>query len=238
VSEDAREKVRELIDLHGGSEVVDKAEELLDEVSGAEEIIEEFRKIKTRLQQMGVEEYKIDWGIARGLEYYTGSVFEVYSEDVQLGGGGRYDGLIESLGGEPTPAVGVGFGVDRIAGVLGENEKEIEENGLDAMIIPTGRSMLKEGLKTARELRKDSLKVDIDLMGRSLSKALGYADSREARYSIIVGPDDISEGRVTLRDMRTGDQERVFKEAVPKRLNADRDWIRMLNEIRKKINPG
>lgn len=218
LSQNAREIIWKLIDLQGGSEVVEEAEEVINGVSGGEKIIENLRKIQMRLGQMGVEDYKIDLGVARGLEYYTGAVFEVYSDETQLGGGGRYDGLIESLGGEPTPAVGVGFGVDRIARVLEENGKGTGENGLDAMIIPTEESMLKEGLKIARKLRNKELEVDVDLMGRSLSKALSYADSREARYTIIVGPDDISEGRVTLKDMKTGDQERVFREAVPQRL--------------------
>lgn len=218
VDEDAREKIHQLIELCGDSSVVDEAEGLVEGISGAESVVGNFRNILRRLRQMGVKDCQIDWGIARGLEYYTGSVFEVYFDDVQLGGGGRYDDLIEALGGEPTPAVGVGFGVDRIAIALEGEGEENGRNGLDAILLPTEGSMLKESLKMARGLRRRGFKIDIDLMGRSLSKALSYADSREARYAIIVGPEDMRQGRVTLRDMERGEQERVFREAIPERL--------------------
>lgn len=220
VSEEAQEKIQKLVDLRGGSEKVEKAEDLLQSVPGAAEVIGNFRKVLKRLQQMGVEDYEIDWSIARGLEYYTGSVFEVYSEGVQLGGGGRYDGLIESLGGEPTPAVGMGFGVDRIASTLKEQEGEVKENHLDAMLLPTEPSMLEESLSMARELRREGLVIDIDLMDRSLSKALSYADSRGAPHVIIVGPEDMEKGRVTIRDMESGDQETVFRESLSGRLKS------------------
>lgn len=219
VDEKIQGKIRKLIDLRGNSpSIVDEAENLLSDTPMTGEVIENFRNILKRLRQMGVGDYKIDFGVARGLEYYTGSVFEVYYDDIQLGGGGRYDGLIESLGGEPTPAVGVGFGVDRTANVLEEQGYDGEDEKLDAMLLPTNKSMLEESLAMARELRKEGYKIDIDLMGRSLSKALSYADSRDVRYAIIVGSEDMAEGRVTIRDMETGNQERVFKESIPKRL--------------------
>ncbi len=219
VDEEIQNKIRQLIALKGSSsDVVEEAEELLGDVPSAGEVIENFRNIMKRLRQMGVEDYIIDFGVARGLEYYTGSVFEVYYNDIQLGGGGRYDGLIESLGGEPTPAVGVGFGVDRTANLLEENSHDLKDEKLDAMLLPTDESMLEESLSLARGLRKEGYRVDIDLMGRSLSKSLSYADSRDVRYAIIIGPDDLAEGRVTIRNMGTGNQERVFRESVPKRL--------------------
>lgn len=220
VGGDAREKILELKDLRGGSSVVEEAEELLEEVPGASSVMENFCNVLEKLRKMGVEEYEIDWGIARGLEYYTGSVFEVYFDGTQLGGGGRYDGLIESLGGEPTPAVGVGFGVDRLARSSQRENGEFGENGLDAMLLPTDDEMLDVSLALARELREDDFTIDVDLMGRSLSKALGYADSRGVKYAIIIGPEDISEGRVTIRDMETGDQERVPREDVPERIRS------------------
>ncbi len=217
ISEDASDKLWQLIGLSGGFDVIDEAEDLVRDIPEAKDVIDNFQNILNRLDQMGVEDYELDLGIARGLEYYTGSVFEVYVDDVQLGGGGRYDDLIEALGGESTPSVGVGFGVDRIAISLNDFGEE-NDNGLDAMLLPTEESMLEESLGMARKLRKDGFRVDVDLMGRSLGKSLSYADSREARYVIIIGPDDISEGRVTIKDMKSGDQERVFREAIPERL--------------------
>ncbi len=220
VSDDAIEKIMELIALEGDESSVERAEDLVGDIPGAGGVIDNFRNVLTRLHQMEVKDYEIDWGIARGLEYYTGTVFEVYIGDVQLGGGGRYDDLIESLGGEPTPSVGVGFGVDRMAISLDKKNGNLDENGLDAILLPTEDSMLEDSLKMARNLRREGFKVDMDLMGRSLSKSLGYADSRDSRYAIIVGPDDMSEGRVTIKDMDTGEQERIFKEAISERLRS------------------
>ncbi len=221
ISDEVREKVWDLIGLRGDSDdVVDEAESLLEGIPEADEIIDNFRSILERLHQMGVKDYEIDFGVARGLEYYTGSVFEVYYNSDQLGGGGRYDDLIESLGGESEPAVGVGFGVDRIARVLEEIEEREEGPDLDAMLLPTEDSMLKESLGLARELRKEGFRIGIDLMGRNLSKALSYADSRNAKRAIIVGPEDMEEGRVTIKNMGTGEQERVFKESVLQRLKS------------------
>lgn len=219
IDEGGEDKIWQLIDFKGDSpSIIDEAEELLRDIPEMEEVIENINNILNRLHQMDVDEYEIDLGVARGLEYYTGSVFEVYFEDIQLGGGGRYDGLIDSLGGESTPAVGVGFGVDRIANILEKQDGLERKNGLDIMLLPTEESMLEESLAMARELRREGYKVDIDLMRRSLSKALSYADSRGVDHSIIIGPEDMSEGRVTIRDMETGEQERVFKESIPKRL--------------------
>lgn len=218
VREEAREKLLELKDLRGDSDVVKEAEELLEGVPGASNVIENFSIILDRLRQMKVEEYEVDWGIARGLEYYTGSVFEVYFDEVQLGGGGRYDGLIESLGGDPTPAVGVGLGVDRLANTYQGEGGEFDKNGLDAMLLPTDDEMLNESLALARELRKDNFAVDVDLMGRSLSKALSYADSREVKNAIIIGPEDMSESKVTIKDMETGKQEKVLRKNVSEKL--------------------
>ncbi len=221
ISDNVREKIWDLVDLQGDSEqVVDEAESLLANVPEIDEIVDNFRNILERLHQMGVENYEIDLGVARGLEYYTGSVFEVYYDDLQLGGGGRYDNLIESLGAESEPAVGVGFGVDRIARVLEDIEERDEGPDLDAMILPTEDSMLEESLGLARKLRKEGFRIDIDLMGRSLSKALSYANSRNAKRVIIIGPEDLEEGRVTVKNMETGEQERVFKESILRRFKS------------------
>lgn len=221
VSDEVQEKIWDLIDLRGDSkDVIAEAESLLGDIPEVGGIIDNFRNILERLRQMGMVDYEIDLGVARGLEYYTGSVFEVYYNDVQLGGGGRYDDLIESFGGESEPAVGVGFGVDRIARVLENKEKSETDSDLDAIILPTEDSMLEKSLSMARELRKEGFRIDIDLMGRSLSKALSYADSRNAKRAIIIGPEDMEEGRVTIKNMKSGEQERVFEESVLQRMKS------------------
>lgn len=205
---ETREILLDLIELSGGPSLLDEAGSLLSEVDGANKIIDNFDDILDKLKIMGVD-FSLDLGIARGLEYYTGTVFEVYCEDVQIGGGGRYDGLIEALGGESTPAVGVGLGIDRIANFLKRQSKMEVGEGIDLIVLPTDESMLSKSLEIVVDLRDSGFIVDMDLRGRSLGKSLGYADSRNADYSVIVGPEDISEDMATVRDMDTGDQNKV-----------------------------
>lgn len=217
IGEEVQELLKQLIALQGGAEVLEKADSLLTGVSEAKEELPYLREVLDSLEHLGVDEYSIDLGIARGLEYYTGFVFELYVEGVQLAGGGRYDELTEALGGEPCPAVGVAFGIDRIALALKELGLEPEEF-LDCMILPTEDSMLNESMNLAKKLRDEGLTVDVDLMRRKLRKALSYADSRGARHVIIAGPKDLAKGEVTIRDMESGDQTRVPKKEVVKKL--------------------
>jgi histidyl-tRNA synthetase len=213
-----RKLLKVLIALRGDVKILDKAEKLVGGLPRARAAVRNFRDVLKRVQLLGVEEFSIDLGIARGLEYYTDAVFEFYVDGVQVAGGGRYDELIEVLGGKPCPAVGVGFGVDRIAQVLLKRKIEIARERLNCMVLPAGEAMLDNCLEIVRKLRAAGLTVDVDLMGRSLTKAIAYADARRADRVIIVGAKDLEAGKVTLRDMRTGAQEKVPKQELVKKL--------------------
>jgi histidyl-tRNA synthetase len=218
VGEGYKELLKTVAGLRGGAEVLDEAEELLSGLPTARDALQRLRVVLRLLELCGVDGYRVDLGIARGLEYYTDVVFELYVDGVQVAGGGRYDELIELLGGEPCPAVGVGFGVDRMAQALLKQGAKVEEWRLDCMVLPSGEEMLDECLRIARDLRRAGLSVDVDLMGRSLRKAIAYADARGARYAVIVGARDLASGRVTLRNMTTGEQELVPREDLAGRL--------------------
>ncbi len=218
LAQEAQGKLWDIIELRGGFEIIEEAENVLRQVPDADNLTKNLREILERLEHMEINHFEVDLGIARGLEYYTGAVFEVYFDEVQLGGGGRYDGLVESLGGEPTPAVGVGLGIDRVAQTLEDQDIQFEPDDIDAIVLPTEESMLKEGLSIAKRLRDEEFRVDTDLKGRSLGKGLGYADSRGIKHAIIVGPDDVSEGKVTIKNMKTGEQRQVLKENVAEKL--------------------
>jgi histidyl-tRNA synthetase len=112
----------------------------------------------------------------------------------------------------------VGIGVDRIAQILLKRKIGVAAERLDCMVLPASEAMLDECLEVARELRTAGLAVDVDLMGRSLTKAISYADSREAELIVIVGAKDLAAGEVTIRDMRTGVQEKVQKRELVERL--------------------
>ena len=213
------EKVlRSLITLRGSMKVLKRAEKLVDDLPKAKISLKNLHEILEHARSFGVEKFTVDFGIARGLEYYTDIVFELYVDGVQVGGGGRYDELIELLGGDPSPAVGVGFGVDRIARALLKRGMIVPRERLDCVVLPAGEEVLSECLKIVGELRRASLLVDVDLMGRKLSKAIAYADARGAKSTIIVGVKDIKEGKVTLRDMRTGMQELVARKELSGKL--------------------
>jgi histidyl-tRNA synthetase len=214
------ELLRSIISLRGSRDVLDDAEKLVEKLPEAKRAVENLEEIIERLGQFGVRDFKIDLGIARGLEYYTDFVFELYAGGVQLGGGGRYDELIELLGGEPCPAVGVGFGVDRIARALNEQRVETPKERLDCMVLPAKRELLGETLDIVKELRQAGISVDVDLMGRSLSKAISYADARGARYAAVVGPEDLKAGKITLRDMESGEQRKVAREKLAGELSS------------------
>ncbi|MDI6820142.1 MAG: histidine--tRNA ligase [Candidatus Hodarchaeaceae archaeon] len=217
---DDRELLKAVIALRGEIEVLNRAEKLLSGLPRAAAAVQNLRDILSHVHSLGVEESCIDLSIARGLEYYTDMVFELYVGDVQIAGGGRYDQLIEILGGEPCPAVGVGLGVDRIAQVLLKQKAKVPRERLDCMVLPASEEMLSDCLKIGDELRKVGLLVDVDLMGRSLSKAIAYADAKEARYVVIVGAKDLSAGKVTLRDMQTGKQELIARNELAGRLKS------------------
>ena len=213
------EKVlRSLITLRGGMKVLKQAEKLVADLPKAKTALKNLHEILEHTRSFGVEKFTVDLGIARGLEYYTDLVFELYVDGVQVAGGGRYDELIELLGGDPCPAVGVGFGVNRIARALLKRGMIVPRERLDCVVLPAGEEVLSECLKIVGELRRAGLLVDVDLMGRKLSKAIAYANARGAKSAVIVGVKDRKEGKVTLRDMRTGKQELVARKELAGKL--------------------
>ncbi|MCD6248327.1 MAG: histidine--tRNA ligase [Hadesarchaea archaeon] len=214
IEEEDKKLLKSLISLRGGEKVLEDVRELIQGLPEATKALEKTKSIIDRLKWFGVHKFSIDFGISRGLEYYTDFVFELYSGGIQLGGGGRYDNLIELLGGEPCPAVGVGLGVDRIADALERHGVETPEDRLDCMVLPTTDEIIGEALRIAGELRRAGFSADVDLMGRSLSKGLSYANSRKAKFAVVVGPRDLKVGKVTIRKMKSGEQERVDRKRL------------------------
>ena len=167
--------LRELIALRGGIGVIDRAGELLKGISTAVAALKNLREIIKHLNLLGVN-FSIDLGIARGLDYYTDFVFEIYVGGVQVAGGGRYDNLVEQLEGEPTPAVGVGFGVDRIAQAMLDLKLVAPKDRLDCLVLPADEKSRDEAVRIVAELRVAGLSTDMDHMGRSLTKAMAFAN--------------------------------------------------------------
>ena len=204
--------------LEGVKETVAKYEEAVCAVNNLWEIIE---LIKDSGEQI---EVTVEAGFARGLEYYTGMIFEAYIPglDIALGGGGRYDRLIEIFGGEPIPAVGVAQGIDRIALALTKQKVSTKSpKKKNIVVISVKEATMAKALELSRLLRKAGLHVEVAVMGRSISKALADANRRKVAYAVIVGPKEIEQEKVVLREMKNSTQRTVLISKLTKEILAD-----------------
>ncbi|HLC77348.1 MAG TPA: histidine--tRNA ligase [archaeon] len=146
-----------------------------------------------------------DMSLVRGLEYYTGNVFEITREDgLTITGGGRYDNMIEMFGGKPTPATGISLGVDRLVNLIQLDFGKTKVNIYLANVNANEKCM-----EIARELREAGLRVDYDLMNRSLGKQLEYVNSKGIKFVIVVGEKEMKSGVVKLRNMETGIEKEI-----------------------------
>jgi histidyl-tRNA synthetase len=204
--------LKRLVALHGDTGVLAEAMDILGG-KGAE-AFEYLKQIAGQLAHYGIlaSEYEFDMGVVRGLDYYTGLVFELDSPNLgaekQVGGGGAYM-LAEVFGGEPVSQTGFALGVDRLAlaaeaeGVFGPIP------GLDAYVVPIGDAMRGRALDLLTTLRASGLRADIDLVGRGPSKNLDYANAARARYAVLVGERELKGEKVGLRNLKTGEQREV-----------------------------
>ncbi|MFA4647722.1 histidine--tRNA ligase [Pyrococcus kukulkanii] len=215
------EKVLSLVEIRGRpDEVLPKAEELFKSEKAQDEIKKLYELVDI-LNAYGVSSWVvIDLGIARGFDYYTSVVFEAIAPNElgigSIGGGGRYDNLIEVFGGRPTPATGFAIGVERLIPIL-EWKGVIPEIDLspDVYVVSVGDTK-REAISIASRLRREGVKVEVELMGRKLRKALDYANRIKAKITIIVGRKDLERGVITIRDMESGEQREVKVEEVAK----------------------
>ncbi len=195
------------------TKVLRKAKIVVKGYKNAVAAIENLQEILELTQASGAKfETLVEAGFARGLEYYTGMIFEVYVPriDIALGGGGRYDKLIELFGGEPTPAVGVAPGIDRI--VLAMKKQKIFSEAQKAkrvLIIPIKEELRVKAMEVSSVLRQAGIPAELEVMGRKVSRALADADRRGVTHVVVVGPKEIEEGKVVLRNMQKREQKTV-----------------------------
>ena len=191
-------------DHQGTRAATDDAPKLLDRLSPEDS--EHFEQVRALLDAAG-QAYEIDPRLVRGLDYYTRTVFEFTSDVLGaqsgVGGGGRYDGLVERLGGPPTPAVGWAAGIERI---LLASEHEPKPAPLDVFVAlnPPSPQSAREALLAVQELRADGRRARMEQAGRSLKTQLKHADRLGAARALIVGEQD----GFVVRDMRTGEEHR------------------------------
>ena len=212
--------LRQLVECRGTdvTEVVNKTEKLVKNYEKSVIAAENLRETLKLVSESGCKiNVTVDAGFARGLEYYTGLIFEVYvpSIDVAVGGGGRYDKLIELFGGESTPAVGIAHGIDRIVLAMKARKTVLRTGNEKTVVVVSIKEELRaEALRISRMLRDAGVQVEAEVMGRRMAKALEDADRRRVNYAIIVGERELSEGAVVVRDLAKREQSTVKVERV------------------------
>ena len=172
-----------------------------------------FSRVQQLLDAAGMK-YEIDFRLVRGLDYYTRTAYEISS--AQLGaqdalcGGGRYDLLVEELGGEATPAVGFAAGMERLLMVLEKTGWQPTANKASLIFLaPLGEAAMLWATQTAAQLRQTGMTVEIDLLGRGLKAQLREANRQQARFAVIVGDNELQAQRAAVRDLTTSQQTEI-----------------------------
>ncbi len=183
-----------------------------------EECKKSFDEVQENLNSFEVP-FIIDPKIVRGLDYYTKTAFEIVTDKIgsqsTICGGGRYDNLIEDLGGPPIPGVGMAIGIERLIMLMENSGLEFSEpNVPDAFIVFIGDETKSFALRFAHNLRHKGVKIEIDALGRNVKGQFKYADRVNAKYTIIIGEDEIKRGVVNVKDMQTGEQVELETDKV------------------------
>ncbi len=215
------ENLFKLILLEGAPEkILASVKKEIKDKKPAEELEEFFKLAKS----FGISEYlKLSLSLARGLDYYTGIVFEIKIKGIEkfgsVAGGGRYDNLISLYGKESVPAVGISMGVERILEIMEEKKMFPDFSGEPKVLVAPIGDTLEKAIELCQKLRANSISVDIDLMRRNIGKLMNYANSMKIPYVVVIGEIEVKENKFTLRDMKTGKQEMVSEKDLLKKLS-------------------
>ncbi len=172
-----------------------------------------FELLKSALSAMNID-YVVDSSIVRGLDYYTGTVFEFIADGIgaqsTVCGGGRYDGLVSSLGGPELPGIGFGMGITRLILAMRElGLDNIEAEKPHLYIASLGERAMIKGLEITERLRSEGKYAECDVVGRSLKAQMKYANKKGAKYTLIIGDSEVDAGVAQLRNMESGEQTEV-----------------------------
>ena len=193
------------------SEIAKGAPVVLDYL--CDECREHFQKVKSYLDAANIE-YIVNPQIVRGLDYYTKTVFEFVSDAIgsqgTVCGGGRYDGLLEELGGQHTPSLGFAMGLERLQLVMEAQGCNFPEPSRpDLFIVAMGEKATLKAVEIAKDMRDEGFSVVYDLNGRSLRAQMKYADKLGAKFNVIIGDNEVENKVVSLKDMATGESSEI-----------------------------
>ena len=190
------------------SEIAKDAPIILDYL--CEECSEHFTKLQKYLTNLGIA-FKVNPKIVRGLDYYTKTVFEFVTTEIgaqgTVCGGGRYDGLIEQLGGQHTPALGFAMGIERILITMEKQNCDfLQPRKCDLYIAPMDDAALEKAMLIARDLREYGYWVEYDVIGRGLKAQMKYANKIDAAFTIVLGENELTSGKVKVKNMAKGEE--------------------------------
>lgn len=217
--------IMRLVDCKKDKDLVKDAPSILDYL--CEECKVSFDSLREYLDLMGVP-YEIDSSIVRGLDYYTKTAFEVEHKNLGAQGviaaGGRYDLLVKELNGPDTPAVGFAMGVERAVLALKAEGIDVGDNGdVDVYIVCADDSALKKGLEIVSILRKEGIKTFLNISKRNFGAQMKHANKVNAKFSVIIGADEVENNYLTIKDMSNGEQTKVqfswFSKILKEKLN-------------------
>ncbi|WP_347487707.1 histidine--tRNA ligase [Desulfoscipio sp. XC116] len=183
-----------------------------------------FEKVRQHMQDLGIP-YILDKRLVRGLDYYTHTAFEIMAPGIgaqsSIGGGGRYNGLVEACGGPPTPGIGFALGLERILLALEQRGKLPDiKVGPVVFLAAIGDRAIREGFSLLARLRAAGIAADMDYQGRSLKAQMKYAGKMGVRYAVIIGENELQKGSVVLRDMIAGSQREISKDEAIRALHS------------------
>ena len=217
-NEELNTVLHNLIHMVGGKEILPDIDKLVKPYDEPQESLAELEELVKTLDSFGVDNYTLNLGVARGLDYYTGIVFEVYIPELgaqkQVCGGGTYS-LIKVFGGEEIESTGFAFGFDRLMNAIEElnGEKELKPY-LDVFVAPINDETRQKSFEITQTLRKNGIATDVDLNRKKFKKLMNHANNINVGKVVIVGKKDLDEGKVTVKDMNSGDQELVSLDSL------------------------
>ena len=190
--------------------IIEKLPRIADHL--CEECAAHYAAVKHQLEMRGVI-YRENWRLVRGLDYYMRTTFEITAQGLgsqnAVCGGGRYDGLVELLGGPPTKGIGFAIGEDRLVLSLQESGKAPAQQGRDVYIAWMGERAHATAIRAAKDLRKAGFSVELPPVEQKFGKALGQADKLGAKYALILGDNEVTEGLWTLKTLADGSQQKL-----------------------------
>lgn len=226
VTESSANQVLDIVTTEGtNDELLDLAADRLQAIPIGSQAVKELRSLIDHIEQLGVPKggYKIDLALARGIDYYTGPVYEAVVEEPKVGsvaGGGRYDGLVGSFLGRDIPATGISLGIERILEVIQEFDLLPSRRSVADVIMVYREDTLADSAAIARELRTEGIRVDQSVLTRKgIGDQLKYADRRGIPFAIIIGPDELARGEVSVKNLSTGEQHEFHRSMLSKELS-------------------